>query len=99
MVAKAFSKSSFFVIPAREKGAAATRIFTNPPPKKKRMCPYPMQECTVPSSCYPAPSLGPIFGQYLGSGGVDRRPNDVCERGMVSYIRIIASHLLGPNNL
>ena len=24
--------------------------------------------CTVPSSCYPAPSLEPIFGQYLGSG-------------------------------
>ena len=24
---------------------------------------------TVPSSCYPAPSLEPIFGQYLGSGG------------------------------
>ena len=54
---------------------------------------------TVPSSCYPAPSLEPIFGQYLGSGGSDRRPNDVCERGMVSCIRIIASHLLGPNSL
>ena len=26
-------------------------------------------ECTVPSSCYPAPPLEPIFGQYLGSGG------------------------------
>ena len=25
--------------------------------------------CTVPSSCYPAPSLEPIFGQCLGSGG------------------------------
>ena len=24
---------------------------------------------TVPSSCYPAPSLEPIFGQYLGSRG------------------------------
>ena len=40
-----------------------------------------------------------LFSVSISVVGVDRRPNDVCERGMVSYIRIIASHLLGLNNL
>ena len=40
-----------------------------------------------------------LFSVSISVVGVDRRPNDVCERGMVSYIRIIASHLLGPNSL
>ena len=40
-----------------------------------------------------------LFSVSISVVGVDRRPNDVCEREMVSYIRIIASHFLGPNNL
>ena len=46
-----------------------------PEPTKNVTAPHAWSEvfiqniCTVPSSCYPAPSLEPIFGQYLGSRG------------------------------
>ena len=47
----------------------------------------------------PSTLAGVYFRSVSRQWGVDRRPKEVCERGMVSYIRIIISYFLGPNNL
>ena len=51
-----------------------------------------------PQQLLPCTLAGAYFRSVSRLWGVNRRPNDVCERGMVSCIRIIALHLLGPNN-
>ena len=52
-----------------------------------------------PQQLLPSTLAGAYFRSVSRQWGVDRRPKDVCERGMVSDIRIIVSHFLGPNNL
>ena len=52
-----------------------------------------------PQQLLPSTLAGAYFWSVSRQWGVDRRPKDVCERGMVSCIRIIVTHFLGPNNL